>query len=175
MAFIGEIQLFAFGYAPPSWQLCNGSLLQVRLYPSLFALIGTSYGGNGTDNFRVPNLVGRAACSAGQGGGLTPRTLGIPFGAAQVTLTEDTAPSHTHGLGFYAVIKDGDTANLPQDNYSLTSPAASIFVDATAEVDMKNQISRQGDSAPHENRQPYLGMAYYILVDSREGVYPTFA
>ncbi len=174
MAYIGEIQLFAFGYAPPSWQLCDGSLLQVRLYSSLFALIGTSYGGNGRDDFRVPNLVGRAACSAGQGGGLTPRTLGVPFGTAQVTLTEDSAPPHTHGLGFYSVLKDADAANLPQENYSLMSPAASIFVDATANVDMKNQIFQQGDSTPHENRQPYLGMAYYILVDSRSGIYPAF-
>lgn len=175
MAFIGEIQLFAFGYAPPSWQLCDGSLLQIRQFSPLYALIGSAYGGNGVDNFRVPNLIGRATCQAGAGLGTTPRNLGDTFGTAQVVLDSTTAPPHTHGLTFYAITKDSVLHNVPETGDSLASPSASVFVNATADVDMKNAISTQGASAPHENRQPYLGMAFYIKAAiGTDGTYPVF-
>lgn len=88
--FIGEIQIFGFGYAPPGWALCDGRLLDAEAYPDLCSLIGATYGGDGVKRFRLPNLAGRAVCGHGTGSGLTPRQLGDSFGVNSVSLA--TAP-----------------------------------------------------------------------------------
>ncbi|ANF83608.1 Phage tail collar [Pseudomonas antarctica] len=95
--FLGTIQPFAFNFAPQGWALCEGQILSLNQYQALFALIGTTYGGNGTQNFGLPNLQGRLPIGQGNGVNLSPRVVGEFSGTESVTATLANLPTHTHG------------------------------------------------------------------------------
>ncbi len=96
--FIGQISLFAGNFAPRGWELANGQLLPVAQNDALFALYGTTYGGDGRTTFALPDLRGRAALQPGNGPGLSSRRLGEKLGIEEVTLNELQLPSHDHSL-----------------------------------------------------------------------------
>ncbi len=96
--FLGEINLFAGNFAPRGWALCRGQLLPIGSNTALFALIGTTYGGDGRVTFALPNLQGRVPIGAGAGPGLTRRVQGSRGGDEIVTLSTAQIPSHTHGV-----------------------------------------------------------------------------
>src|SRR3954453_18765030 len=96
--FIGEIKLFAGNFAPRGYALCNGQLLAISQNPALFSILGTTYGGNGQTTFGLPDLRGRVPMHAGQGPGLTPRSLGEQSGTETVTLLSTQMPAHSHSL-----------------------------------------------------------------------------
>jgi microcystin-dependent protein len=98
--FLGSIMTFGFQFNPNGWQLCNGQTLAIQQYAALFSLLGTTYGGNGTTNFQLPNLQGRVPIGQGNGGGLTPRVLGEASGTESIALTINNMPSHTHVATF---------------------------------------------------------------------------
>jgi microcystin-dependent protein len=98
--FIGEITLYPYNFAPRDWAFCNGQILSIAQNTALFSLLGTTYGGNGTVTFALPDLRGRAAISAGQGPGLSNRTLGETVGTETVTLTTANLPVHTHAISY---------------------------------------------------------------------------
>lgn len=93
---LGEIRIFAGSFAPVNWNLCDGSLLNVSEYEALFALIVTTYGGNGTTNFAVPDLRGRLPIGQGTGPGLTAKPMGLIGGTETVTLATAETPVHSH-------------------------------------------------------------------------------
>ena len=84
--FLGEIRLFAFNFAPRGWATCSGQILSISQNSALFALLGTTYGGNGQTTFALPDLRGRLPLHSGQGPGLAPYTLGEMAGSDTVTL-----------------------------------------------------------------------------------------
>lgn len=94
--FIGEIRAFAGNYAPTGWFLCQGQTLPISQYQALFAIIGTFYGGNGTSNFQLPNLQGRAMIGAGTSQTGQTYNAGEQGGVEQVTLTVNNLPPHSH-------------------------------------------------------------------------------
>ncbi len=96
--FVGEIELYAFNFAPSGYTQCNGAILAINTDMALFALIGTTFGGNGTTTFAVPDLRGRVPIHYGQGAGLSNRAMGEGGGAESVTLTIGNLPSHTHTI-----------------------------------------------------------------------------
>ena len=96
--FIGEISLFASNFAPRGWALCDGQLLPISTNTALFALLGTTYGGDGRTTFGLPDLRGRLPVHAGTGPGLTQRRLGERSGVEQVTLSTTELPSHGHAV-----------------------------------------------------------------------------
>ena len=98
--YIGEIRMFAFGTrgAPNGWQACDGSLLPISEYDALFALIGTTYGGDGQTTFAVPDLRGRLPIHQGQGPGLSNYVMGQMAGTENVTLLTTQMPIHTHTM-----------------------------------------------------------------------------
>lgn len=98
--FLGSIMTFGFQFAPSGWQLCNGQTLSISQYTALFSLLGTTYGGNGAQNFMLPNLQGRLPIGQGSGSNLTPRVIGAIGGAENVVLTQSNMPSHTHVATF---------------------------------------------------------------------------
>jgi len=100
--YIGEIDLYPYNFAPLDWNFCDGTTLSISTYPALFSLLGTTYGGNGTTTFQLPDLRGRVAISSGQGPGLTDRILGAAAGAENATLNINNLPSHTHTIVFGA-------------------------------------------------------------------------
>jgi len=88
--FIGEIRMVGFTYAPEGWADCDGRLLQIAQYQALYALLGTTYGGDGRTTFGLPDLRGRVPINVGQGPGLTPRTQGQMGGQETVPLQQVT-------------------------------------------------------------------------------------
>lgn len=171
--YIGEVQIFGFNFAPYGWALCNGATLSVSQYSTLYALLGTAYGGNGTSTFQLPNLTTRAPCSQGTGLGLSQRVIGEAFGEAAHTLISNEMPMHMHtAQGFGG---SGTRSPQPAANAALTS---SGFIE-----DYNNQqppnttllpttVSTYGGSQPHENRQPFLAVNFCIAL---AGAYPQFS
>jgi microcystin-dependent protein len=98
--FIGEIGFFGFNFAPLWYASCDGSLLPISQYSTLFALIGTIYGGDGQTTFGLPDLRGRVAINQGTGPGLIPKTLGQIGGIENFTLSVSQLPAHTHPITF---------------------------------------------------------------------------
>src|SRR5579864_1996010 len=96
--FVAEIRIFTGNFAPTGWVQCNGQLMPISQNTALFSLLGTTYGGNGTSNFAIPNLQGCAPMQAGQGPGLSLRDLGETGGEPTVTLLQTEMPAHTHGV-----------------------------------------------------------------------------
>ena len=94
--FLGQIMLVGFNFAPVGWALCNGQILSITQNTALFSLLGTTYGGNGTTTFALPDLRGRAAVGFGQGPGLSNYDLGQSTGTETVTLTVGQMPAHNH-------------------------------------------------------------------------------
>src|ERR1700676_4262613 len=105
--FVAEIRPWALNFAPRGWALAQGQILPISQYTRLFSLIGTYYGGNGTTNFQLPNMVGMVTNSQGTGPGLQPRDLGQSLGAATVNLTAPEMASHTHALQLGAAAAAG--------------------------------------------------------------------
>ena len=160
--FVGEIRMFAGNFAPAGWAFCNGALIPIDQNPTLFQLIGTTYGGDGQNNFALPNLQSRLPLHVGQG-----FALGQTGGAESVTLTTSQIPAHSH-------VPQGTT-----DPASQVSPAGGVW--ATPSSPLYNSsppansmnpaaIGVAGGSQPHDNMQPFL-VVNFIL--SLFGVFPS--
>lgn len=98
--FMGQIQTFGFPFAPNGWQLCAGQTLSIGQYSALFALLGTTYGGNGVQTFQLPDLQGRVAIGQGNGLGLSQYVIGQKSGTENVSILVSNMPSHTHVATF---------------------------------------------------------------------------
>jgi microcystin-dependent protein len=173
--YIGEIRIFPFNYAPMGWAFCNGQSMPVAQYQALFAVIGTIYGGDGQNNFNLPNLQGRAAMDMGTGPGLTPRNINDQVGAATVTLTGGQLNQHTHNLVAQNV--DANSA-APTSNYLARSTAntprgraaANTYAAPGAMTPMApTALTSFGKGQAHDNMQPYLPLSLCIAL---EGIFP---
>lgn len=97
--FVGEIRFFGFNFAPLNWATCSGQVMSIAQNDVLFALVGTTYGGDGQNTFNLPDMRGRIPLHMGQGPGLSPRTIGEKAGSETTTLTVNNLPSHNHAIG----------------------------------------------------------------------------
>ena len=165
--FVGEIQMFAGNFAPTGWALCNGQLLSIASNTALFSLLGTTYGGNGTTTFGLPDLRGRVPIHPGQGPGLSARSLGEVSGTEAYTLIASEMPAHTHTEGASTVngAADNPTARVPA-----RMPGAILQYAAASNVDLSGAaVASSGASQPHNNMQPYLAVTYIIAL---QGIFP---
>lgn len=171
-AYIGEIQAFAFGYCPQNWLPCDGRILPVQGNSTLFSLIGTYYGGNGTTNFALPNLVGRVAMSQGQGPGLQPYNVGDAPGEISVTLNVAQMPMHSHGLQLGSKGSPNGTPGPSATSNVALDPSFNGFLAPPSTTMLAiNGVTMTGNSQPHPNTQPTLAMIYCICVS---GIFPNF-
>jgi len=173
--FISDITMFAGNFAPVGWMFCDGRLLPIDQYSPLFALIGTTYGGDGVTTFALPDLRGRFPIHQGQGPGLSNYVQGQMAGSESVTLVSSQIPSHSHAL--FASDTNATTAsangNLPakpvQADNSTSVPG--YAAPGTGMVQMNAAaISGGGGNQPHDNMQPYLAVNFIIAV---QGVFPS--
>ena len=166
--FLAEIRIFPFSFAPIGWALCNGQIMPISQSTALFSLLGTTYGGNGTSTFGLPNLQDRMPMHAGQGPGLTQRVRGEPLGTATVTLSTQEVPSHTHELRSSGTPGSSGT---PDGSASFGSAGvAQVYAVASgAPVTLPLPLTSSGGGMPHNNRQPYLAFNFCIAL---QGVYP---
>jgi microcystin-dependent protein len=124
--YLGEIRMVGFNYAPQGWALCNGQALSISANNALFALLGTTYGGNGTTIFNLPDLQGRMPLHAGNGAGLPVYTPGQKGGTQSVTLTQQQMPAHTHVATFTPSGGGGTpTVNVTVNGSSATGTTSS--------------------------------------------------
>ncbi|RSK42376.1 phage tail protein [Hymenobacter perfusus] len=174
-AFLGEIRLMGFSYAPKGWLFCQGQLLSVSANQALFSLLGTMYGGDGRTTFALPDLRGRVALGAGQGPGLARYVQGQTGGTENVTLTPDSMPKHEHPFTG-GTIKTAAAAEFLQIDQSY--PAAGTVTqfamgkpNATLATSiLPNTLAPMGGNQPHENRQPMAVMNYAIAT---QGYFPS--
>ncbi len=168
--FLCEIRLFGFNFAPRGWMRCEGQLLAISQNVALFSILGTTYGGNGTTTFALPDLRGRSPVHWGQGPGLQPHGLGEVGGESAVSLLATEMPSHTHAVSAVAGVGTSEVPN------SATLAQSSIRSDLyTNSVNTMTTMSPTtvgvaGGSQAHNNMPPYLAAAFCIAV---EGVFPT--
>jgi microcystin-dependent protein len=174
--FIGQILMVAFNFAPVGWALCNGQLLSIAQNNALFALLGTTYGGDGISNFALPNLQSRVAIHQGQGPGLSSYSLGSTGGSENVTLIATQIPTHNHLIN---VNNTPGTAANPTNSIQAEAATGdprnpsliSQFTSAAATGTMApNAVSMAGGSQPHANIQPYLTMNFIIAL---QGIFPS--
>jgi len=160
--YVGEIRMFAGNFAPVGWAFCSGQLLPISENPTLFQLIGTTYGGDGVNTFALPNLQSRVPMHVGSG-----FTLGQAAGSETVTLTVQQIPAHSH------VPQASTTAGSkpsPQSNVWAQS-TANQFTNAAPSLTMATQaIGSAGGSQPHDNMLPFLVVNFII---SLFGVFPS--
>ncbi len=172
--YIGEIRMFAFGTrgAPSGWQACDGSLLPISEYDALFALVGTTYGGDGQTTFAVPDLRGRVPIHQGQGAGLSNYVIGQRAGTETVTVLPTQMPAHTHTLvtttAAASALTPGTT--LLPGSVSGDSFYLSDITGATAVAMSAQSTSLAGGSQPHENCMPTLTVQYCIAT---QGIFPS--
>lgn len=168
-AYMGEIRMFGGTFAPRNWALCNGSMLAISSYQGLYSLLGTYYGGDGRTNFALPDLRGRLPVHKGTGPGLTPRSIGARIGYEQVTITENTLPSHSHPMTASA---DNATNPSPVGNV-LATCSTPFLVSPTDTNVIKNMsplaVGNYGQGKGHENRMPFLCINFIICI---VGTYP---
>ena len=151
-SYIGEIATFAFGFAPQGWLPCNGQILPIAQYQALFALIGTTFGGNGIQTFAVPDLRGRLAMGQGQGPGLLPHQIGQSVGAETHTLQAMETPPHVHSLGAVSNPAPSTNTSTPGPTVSLAQTAG---VDGTGAAFAFNLYA--SDSAPSQTMAAAIG------------------
>ena len=169
--YVGEIRVFGGNFAPAGWALCNGQSIAIDQNQALFALIGTTYGGDGMNTFNLPNLQGRSLIHQGTSPTGTTYVEGQSGGAETVTLIPTQLPSHTHGLSGSAV---AGTSAAPGPTVAMAAtPAGEPVYDTVAanQVALANQAvsPASGGSGTHDNRQPYLAVTFII---SLFGIFP---
>lgn len=177
-AYIGSIVMFAGNFAPRGWAFCEGQLIAISDNPSLFSILGTTYGGDGVQTFGLPDLRGRVPVGTGTGPGLTPSVRGNKGGVEHVTLSQSEMPSHTHsGSGtvkaHFVPPGTGDQSN-PNGCVMSGTGGSNIYTNQEANITMaangvEVQVESTGGGQGHYNMQPFLGMNYIICV---QGLYP---
>jgi microcystin-dependent protein len=163
--FLGEIRMFAGNFPPRGWAKCDGQLMAISQNDALFALLGTTYGGDGVTTFGLPDLRSRIPLHQGQGTGLSSYALGQAAGTETITLTSNQIPQHSHLMS--------------APNASTNSPSLAAFgsnglaiykVPPASATMAANIIQNAGGNQPHENLMPFLVVTFIIAL---EGIFPS--
>ena len=175
--YIGEIRIFAGNFAPVGWLYCQGQLLSIAEYDTLFNLIGTTYGGDGQTTFGLPDLRSRVVVGQGRSAAGTNYAMGMAVGQEGITLNNNTLAQHTHPFtGQVQAVAGGRSLPSPTNAYFGDQGAATYTTTAPGAQPgtlgpgaLRGQSSPAGGSLPHPNIQPVLATSYIIAT---EGVYP---
>lgn len=176
--YVGEIRIFGGTYAPEGWAFCNGALLSISQFETLYTLVGTTYGGDGQQTFALPNLQSRVVVSQGTSATGTNYVMGQAGGQEAVTLISTQMPLHQHPITNLS----GVTAQMggkPQTNPNgayFGSNGAAGYQSTGSDQNMASGVvsgmsSVAGSSTPHSNLQPCVALNYIIAL---QGIYPSF-
>lgn len=186
--YLGSIKTFAFAFPPRGYALCNGQLLSIQQYNALYALLGTTYGGNGTNTFGLPNLQGRTPNGQGTLSGGANYVLGQQAGTEQTTLTLQQMPQHTHTFTNTSSLNAVQTRGTDQgpsigsqlargvDQNSADIPLIYVPTGTAGTqvplggVNVAGTNSVVGGSQPFNNLTPYLTLNFSIAV---QGLFPS--
>ena len=159
--FLAEIRIVSFNFAPKGWAFCNGQLLPINQNQALFALLGTTYGGNGTTTFALPNLQGRVPFHFGGN-----FTLGQTGGEATHTLSTSEMPAHNH----LAMASSSNADQVSPSANFWAKGAASAYSAAPNNAMSPASLAQAGGSQPHENMSPFLVLNFVIAL---QGIFPS--
>lgn len=160
--FLGQIQLFPYGFTPKGWAACDGSILPIQSNTALFSLLGTTYGGNGMNNFALPDLRGKVAVHVGM-----QVSLGQSFGEEAHTLKTNEMPAHTHQA---LADTSSSTSNKPSTTNVWGQANSPAYTSAPNTSMSPGALSIAGGDQPHSNMQPYTVLNYCIAIT---GIYPS--
>lgn len=164
--FLSEIKIFTMNFAPKGWALCNGQFLPINQNQALFALLGTTYGGNGQTTFALPDLRARVAIHTGQG-----HTLGERSGENAHTISIAESSTHTHALQASTLAANSPSPTAPTGNvFGVTSGNQIYGPPNNLTAFEPSTVTSIGGSQPHENRQPYLALNFCIAL---QGIFPS--
>jgi microcystin-dependent protein len=174
--FLGEIRLVGFNFNPVGWALCNGQLLPIAQNSALFALLGTTFGGNGSTTFGLPDFRGRSPVGMGNGPSLTPIVQGEQAGVEAVTLLQTQMPVHTHQVTVAGT--STEPVNTPSNVNNVLGASgagqgnATIWSTTLATPVTLNptQVGSAGGSQPFAIRNPLLGTNFIIAL---QGIFPS--
>jgi microcystin-dependent protein len=163
--FLGELRIVGYNFAPKGWAMCNGQFLQISQNAALFAILGTTYGGNGTTNFALPNFQGRAPIHPGIG-----FVLGQTGGEQNHTLTVNEMPLHTHAVNGSS--GNGNTQTAAGNTWAVEgSNTTFIYSNGAQDAHMAvSGIANSGGNQPHSNMQPFLVLNFVIAL---QGIFPS--
>ncbi|WP_200928308.1 phage tail protein [Sphingobium sp. Leaf26] len=168
--FIGQIALLPYNFCPRGWSDASGQLMPISQNFALFALLGTTYGGDGVSTFALPDLRGRAPIGQGTGPGLAQHDLGEVAGQESTTITIANMPAHTHTIR--ATNEPGNkggpgakllASDATVNKYSDTANAPNVSMNP-------QMVTPSGGSQPISIRDPYLTLRWCIAL---EGVFPS--
>ena len=165
--FLSEIRLMSFVFPPKGWAQCNGQLLPINQNQALFALLGTTYGGDGRVNFALPDLRGRSPLHVGNG-----HVLGERAGEQAHTLTAAELPGHGHALSASSDVANNNLpgqalpAGKPRGGINRYAPSGSGNTTLHA-----GSLGNAGGSQAHQNMQPFLTLNFCIAL---QGIFPSF-
>ncbi len=167
--YVGEIRMFAGTYAPEGWELCNGQTLPIQGNDMLFALIGTTYGGDGQSNFALPDMRGRVPISMGTSKAGNSYAIGQAGGTEKVTLTSDQMPAHTHAAN--AQSQPG-TISSPTNMYWASTPVTAYHTNGVVTLsNMSSEaVSSVGQNLAHDNMMPFMPLSFIIATT---GIFPS--
>jgi microcystin-dependent protein len=168
-AFLGEIRMFGGNFAPEGWAFCNGQILSISQNTALFSLLGTTYGGNGTSTFALPNLQGSVAIHQGSGGG-SSYVLGQTGGSPTSILNTNNLPSHNHGINCVA-----SGGNQPSPVGALpaieSTGTSSNYSTAAATGQMSSGVGGfTGSGTPFATMPAFLAVSFIIAL---QGIFPS--
>ncbi len=167
--FLAAIFLFAATFAPRGYAFCDGQLLSISQNTALFSLIGTTYGGNGTTNFALPDFRGRVPVHAGQGPGLSSYVEGQSSGSENTTLLVNNLPQHNHSL--VATSEAGSTSDPTGAYLGNTGALDREYNTSGTQVNMNaGAVGLTGANQPFNNLQPYLAVNFIIAL---QGIFPS--
>lgn len=159
--FLSEIRIFSFDFPPKGWAFCNGQFLPINQNQALFALLGTTYGGNGQTTFALPNLQGKVPIHVGN-----KHTLGEAAGSSSVTISQQQMPQHIH---FLQASPNAGTTPTAVGNFLAT--ALNVYHSPDNLVAIRpDSVTNVGGSQPHNNMMPYLVLNFCIAL---QGIFPS--
>ncbi len=186
--YLGTILYFGGNFTIRGYQMCNGQLLPINQNTALFSLLGTTYGGNGSSTFGLPDLRGRAPLHMGQRTGGPAYTLGQNGGSEATTLTQSQLPPHTHTVAVTGTVNAGTAKGIdstPAAGYQLTravdgspngtavpfiyGPTGGTTV-ALAGVNVAGTAGITGNGLPIPTLSPYLTLNALIAI---QGIFPS--
>jgi microcystin-dependent protein len=166
--FLSEIKIVSFNFAPKGWALCNGQFLPINQNQALFALLGTTYGGNGQTTFALPNLRGQVPIHMGNG-----HTLGEAAGSTSVTINIQQLPTHLHAAQASSTQANQATLLTPPNNTPniLAAVTGAQYVGPQSLTTIEpTSVTSIGGNQPHNNMMPYLVLNFIIAL---QGIFPS--
>ncbi len=169
-AYLGEIRMFGYTYAPRGWADCSGQLIAISSNDALFALLGTTYGGDGVNNFKLPDLRGRFPVHPGRNNpNGTQYSMGQASGSETVTLTTAQLPNHPHSIPCNPVAATQSSPENAMRAIEISGRDPVNQYNATGSGVMAPS-NPAGSGQPHNNMPPFLTVRFCIAV---EGIFPS--